>query len=330
MKRFVALFLALMALSPASWAKTEKIRSTKLPNGLPVEEYRLDNGLQILLVQDHSAPVFTYQVWFKVGSATEKMDPKLQKTGLAHLFEHMMFRGTAKVPDGDFAKQMSAAGESGLNATTWLDRTNYFESLPKDKLELAFTLESDRMANLALDDKLFKTELGAVFGERKMGRDKPSRVANDELWELAFDKHPYKWTTMGTTEELNSFTVDEANYFYKTYYAPNNATIILIGDFDTGKALHLAEKYYGKYKAQEIPHREPAPEAPQTAAREKEIFHPLATADLLEIGYHIPDSKNADIPALQVLGAVLSTGNGSIMEQELVQEGLASSIGAGP
>ncbi|MGE3263561.1 MAG: M16 family metallopeptidase [Bacteriovoracia bacterium] len=329
MKRFAALFLALLAISPLAWAKTEKVRSTKLPNGLQVQEYRMENGMQVLLVQDHSAPVFTYQVWFKVGSATEKMDPKLQKTGLAHLFEHMMFRGTPTVPDGMFTKKMSAAGEVGLNASTWLDRTNYFESLPKEQLELAFQLESDRMANLAIDDKLFKTELGAVFGERKMRADKPSSIANDALWELSYDKHPYKWTTMGTAAELNSFTVDEANYFYRTYYAPNNATLILIGDFETAKALRLAEKYYGKFKAQEIPRREPPVEPAQTEARKKEVTHPLATSDLLMIGYHIPDCRHSDMPALQVLGAVLSTGNGSIMEQELVQEGIASSVGAG-
>jgi zinc protease len=324
------LFLALVAFSPLGWAKTEKVRSTKLPNGLQVQEYKLDNGMQILLVQDHSAPVFTYQVWFKVGSATEKLDPKLNKTGLAHLFEHMMFRGTATNPDGMFDKKMSTAGAVGLNATTWLDRTNYFESLPKDKLELAFQLESDRMANLALDDKLFKTELGAVFGERKMGRDKPARVASEELWDLAFDKHPYKWTTIGTTAELNSFTVDEANYFYKTYYAPNNAALILIGDFEPAKALRLAEKYYGKYKAQEIPHHTPLKEPAQTEARERDVNHPLATSDLLDIGYHIPDCRSPDLSALNVLGAVLAIGNGSILEQELVQEGIASSVSAGP
>jgi zinc protease len=331
MKRFGFLFLALalIAAAPAS-AKTKKIKSSTLPNGLTVQEYRMDNGMQLLFVQDHSAPVFTYQVWFKVGSATEKMDPKLHRTGLAHLFEHMMFRGTPTTKDGEFDVKMSSAGATGLNATTWLDRTNYFESLPRDQLELPFQLESDRMANLVVDEKLFKTELGAVFGERKMGRDKPARVANDELWELAYDVHPYKWTTMGTTEELNSFTVEEANYFYKTYYAPNNATLILLGDFEIPRAIRLAEKYYGKYKAIDIPQRQPPIEPPQKKARKKEITHPLATADLLAIGYHIPDIRHPDLPALNVLGSILAIGNGSILEQELVQEGIASSASAGP
>lgn len=330
MKLFSALILALLVISPNAWAKTEKVRSTKLPNGLMVQEYKMHNGMQILLVEDHSAPVFTYQMWFKVGSSTEKMDPKLQRTGLAHLFEHMMFRGTPTVPDGMFTKKMSAAGEVGLNATTWLDRTNYFESLPKEQLELAFQLESDRMVNLVIDEKLFKTELGAVHGERKMNLDKPSRAVSEQLWKLAFDKHPYKWTTMGTAAELDSFTVDEANYFYKTYYAPNNATLILLGDFDAAKALRLAEKYYGKMKAQEIPRHEPPTEAPQTEARRKEVNHPLATSDLLALGYHVPDCRHADLPALNVLGTVLAVGNGSILEQDLVQEGIASAVSAGP
>lgn len=330
MKLISTLLLALSLASIPTWAKTEKVRTTKLPNGLQVQEYRMDNGMQILLVEDHSAPVFTYQVWFKVGSATEKMDPKLERTGLAHLFEHMMFRGTPTVPDGQFDKKLSAAGGTGMNASTWLDRTNYYESLPKEKLELIFQLESDRMANLVIDEKLFKTELGAVFGEQKMRRDKPGSVASEELWNLAFEKHPYKYSTMGTTEELNSFTVEEANYFYKTYYAPNNATLILVGDVDPGKALKLAEKYYGKYKAQEIPAREPPVEPKQTAARKKEVRHPLATSDLLAWGYHIQNSRSADMAALNILGSLLTTGNGSILEQELVQEGLANGVSAGP
>ena len=330
MKMTFLLLLAMSLAAPATMAKTDKVRSTKLPNGLAVQEYRMDNGLQLLFVQDKSAPVFTFQMWFKVGSATEKMDPKLQRTGLAHLFEHMMFRGTPANPDGQFDVKMSSAGATGLNATTWLDRTNYFESLPKDKLELAFQLESDRMANLAIDEKLFKTELGAVFGERKMGRDKPARIASEETWELAFDKHPYKWSTIGTTEELNSFTVEEANYFYKTYYAPNNAVLILLGDFDISKAIQLAERYYGKMKAQEIPNVQPAVEATQEKARSKEVSHPLATSDILSIGYRIPDMRSPDLSPLNVLGTFLAVGNGSVLEQELVQEGIASSVSAGP
>ena len=309
---------------------TEKLNETRLPNGLVVHEYRLANGMQILLVPDHSAPVFTFQKWFKVGSAGEKMDPRLKKTGLAHFFEHMMFRGTKKVPEGQFDARLTSAGSVGLNATTWLDRTNYFESLPKEKLELAFQLESDRMTNLVINEKAFKNELGAVIGELKMRKDKPGSVAYEAVWDLAFDVHPYKYTVIGTEEELNSFTVDDAMYFYRTHYAPNNATMILLGDFDPKRAIALAEKYYGKYPAKKLPEPEVPVEPPQQKARTRELTHPLANSNFLYWGYRIPDGRSADIAPLEVIGAILSTGDGSILEQDLVQEGHASSVGAGP
>lgn len=331
MKIFSALLLACLAFSaPTSWAKTEKIRETALPNGLKVHEYRMQNGLQILLVPDKSAPVFTFQAWFKVGSAVEKMDPKLNRTGLAHLFEHMMFRGTPKYPDQVFDNKLSAAGAVGLNATTWLDRTNYFESLPKERLELVFELESDRMTNLAINEALFKTELGAVFGELKMRNDKPSSVAYELLWNLAFDQHPYKHSVIGTPDELNSFTVEDAMHFYKTYYSPNNAALIILGDFSIPRALALSEKYYGKMKSQPIPDHTPPVEPVQTKARTKKINHPLANSDVLMLGHKIPDINSEDMAALDVVASVLAYGNGSWLEQELVQEGIVSSVSCSP
>lgn len=329
MKAWILLATALaLTPLPQAWAKTQKVQETKLPGGLVVHEYKLDNGLQLLLVPDSSAPVFSYQVWFKVGSVTEKMDPQLKKTGLAHLFEHMMFRGTPKNPDQIFDKRLSSAGAVGLNATTWIDRTNYFESLPKDKLELAFELESDRMSNLIINEKLFKTELGAVMGELKMRNDKPASVAYEKLWDLAFDQHAYKYSVIGTPDELNSFTVANAMHFYKTYYAPNNATVILLGDFKIPQAIALAEKYYGKIPSQTIPHFAPVTEPEQKAARSREETHPLATSDILMLGFKVPAITHTDMPAIAVAGAALAYGNGSWLEQDLVQENIASGVSA--
>lgn len=331
MKLLLTLSLALtFAASLAAEAKTTLVKELSLPNGLKVHEYRMDNGMQLLLVPDKSGPVFTYQMWFKVGSASEKLDPNLKKTGLAHLFEHMMFRGTPKVPDGVFDQKLSQAGAVGMNATTWFDRTNYFESLPKDKLELAFQLESDRMQNLKINEKLFKTELGAVFGELKMRNDQPSSVAFEKLWELAYDVHPYRNPVIGTPEELNSFTVADANYFYRTYYSPNNATLILLGDFEIPRAIKLAEKYYGKMKSQKIPVHEFPTEPEQTKMKRKDITHPLATSDVLMLGYKTPGIMHEDMPTLEAVGALLASGNGSWLEQELVQENIVSSVSASP
>jgi len=328
--KILSLLALALALSCPAWAKTEKIRETALPNGLKVHEYRLGNGLQILLVPDTSAPVVTFQAWFKVGSADEKMDPALQRTGLAHLFEHMMFRGTPKNPDQVFDNKLSAAGAVGMNATTWFDRTNYFESVPKERLELVLELESDRMANLVINEQLFKTELGAVFGELKMRNDKPGSVAYEKVWNLAFDQHPYKYSVIGTPEELNSFTVKDAMHFYRTFYAPNNATIILLGDFKVTAALRLVEKYYAKMKPQPLPARNAPLEPPQTKARAQSLSHPLAVSDVIMLGYKIPAMNHPDMAALEVAASVLAYGNGSWLEQELVQEGIVSSVSASP
>src|SRR3989344_8570867 len=150
------------------------VSSNRLPNGLEVEEFRLGNGIRVLLVADGTAPVFNYQLWVHAGSLTEVMDPKLKRAGLAHLFEHMMFRGTKNNPGRSYDLKMSAAGENGLNASTSYDRTNYFVSLPRDKLDFLLEIEADRFQNLAIDDAMFKNEVGAALGELKMGKDRPS------------------------------------------------------------------------------------------------------------------------------------------------------------
>ncbi|NUM87626.1 MAG: insulinase family protein [Bdellovibrionales bacterium] len=310
--------------------KPKKIVEKPLPNGLKVHEYRMANGMRLLLVPDHSAPVVTYQVWFRVGAVDEQMDPRLNRTGLAHFFEHMMFRGTPKVPDGQFSSKISEIGGTKENATTWLERTNYFASVPKESLELLFNLESDRMANLIINEKLFDTERGAVLGELKMGKDKPARVMSEELWALAFQKHPYRSTTIGTEAELKSFTVEDAVYFYRKFYAPNNATLILLGDFQIPKALELAAKYYGPMLPQRI-ERVPSPAEPdQAEARRKEVTHPLATNEAVSLGFKIPAVSHPDGPAVYALAAVLSSGESSVLEQALVAKGLATKVAAGP
>jgi zinc protease len=322
--------MAEAAKKAPAYGEATKVQETRLPNGLIVNEYTLKNGMQLLLIPDHTAPVFTYMVWMKAGSATEKLDPKIGKTGLAHFFEHMMFRGTKKYGEGKLDSLLSKAGAVGENANTWVDRTTFFESLPKEQLELAFRLESDRLENLAIDEKGFKNELGAVIGELKMRQDKPSLVASEKVWDLAFTKSPYKWTTIGTIDDLHGFTVADANYYYHTYYVPNDATLILIGDFEIPEALKLAGKYYGVYPPQDIPKNTPEPEPEQTEKRELTMTHPLANSNIIEMGYRIPSGTHADIPALEMIGAILSAGDGSILEQELVQTGVASHVGAGP
>jgi zinc protease len=327
MLKIILISLVLLNSSLLAHA-AEKVGVSKLPNNLEVHEYKLKNGLQILIVPDHSAPVFTFQAWYRVGSADEKLDPKLQRTGLAHFFEHMMFRGSKNYP-GDYFSIISPMGSNDENATTSYDRTNYFESLPKERLDSILKLEADRAVNLVVNEKIFDTERGAVLGEYKMGRDRPGTIAYDELSSLAFEKSPYRATIIGTEEEIKGFTVAEAQYFYRTYYAPNNATVILLGDLDPDTAVTHVEKFYGKMIPQEIPQNAAEIDPEQTKARRKQVTHPLSKNDLLTIGFVVPSVSDKDYPVLEAAAAILSSGDSSFLEQDLVAKGYASRVSAG-
>lgn len=294
-----------------------------LPNGLPFHFYKLPNGLRVYIVENHSAPVFTFQLWYKVGSKHEKLDPKIGATGLAHLFEHMMFRGTKNVADGEFDKILTKNGLVDGNATTWLDRTNYYESLPADKLDLVLELEADRMANLQISQEVFDTEREAVLGEYNMGLDDPETVAYDKLYETAFLKHPYRYTTIGTEQEIKSFTREMAMYFYDTYYSPGNASILIVGDVDPKNTVNLIVKHFGQMAEKNVPQFVASPEPPQTIERRVEFKHEQLQSPKLVLGYHTPAVRHADIPALLVAESILTNGESSVLEDVWVNGGLA-------
>ncbi|OFZ79500.1 MAG: hypothetical protein A2583_07725 [Bdellovibrionales bacterium RIFOXYD1_FULL_53_11] len=298
-----------------------------LPNGLSMHYQKLGNGLQVYIVENHDAPVFTYQVWFRVGAKDEKLDKRLDVTGLAHLFEHMMFRGTKSVPDGEFDRILARNGVNDGSATTWLDRTNYYESMPSRHLELVIRLEADRMANLVINKKLLDTEREAVLGEYRMCKDDPVHVANEKLFSAAFAVHPYRYPTLGSEEEIRRFSKADADYFYKTYYAPNNAAVVIVGDVDPEKAFKLVKKHYGPFKAQRLPLRKAPAEPPQTAERKVEFGHPRLMQSRLFLGYHIPAAVHADIPALMIAHAMLTLGEGSVLNRNWVNAGLSVSAG---
>jgi zinc protease len=289
--------------------------------------HRLSNGLRLLCLPNASSPVVTYQTWFEVGARDEKLDPRLQATGLAHLFEHMMFRGTKTLGDGEFDKTLALNGVYGENATTWLDRTNYYESVPAEKLELVMRLEADRMVNLVIDETVLDTEREVVLGEYRMGLDDPDSVAFDHLFDAAYTQHPYKFTTIGTEEEIKRFSKSDADYFYGRFYAPNNAYVIVAGDVDPTRVFELAEKCYGGYPAQQI-QRVPAPREPvQTAARKRQFTHAQLADPKVVLGYHAPEVTHADHAALWVAHAHLSQGEGSALQAAWVDSGIAASQG---
>jgi len=289
-----------------------------------IQEYKLPNGLQILLLEDHVAPLVTYMTWVRAGSRDELSG----KTGLAHLFEHMMFRETMHLKNGEFAMKVAEmGGGSHLNANTYTDRTTFFTSLPSMYLEEITRLEADRLENLKITQELLNNERGAVLGELNMGKDRPGRRLSDELFKTAFTKSPYRITTIGLKEDIERFTVEDCLTFYKMYYAPNNATILIIGDFDPSNAVDLVNKYYGQIQSKTSPPRDYAKEPEQTSPREKSVKLPIGS-EHFALAFHTPGIEDPDQAALTGLAAVLSSGQSSPLYRSLVDKQIVKSIDA--
>jgi zinc protease len=283
--------------------------------GLHARMFRLPNGLKIILVRDSSAPVFAYQTWFAVGSRHEREGI----TGIAHLFEHLMFNQTEHHPPGELDRLIETAG-GDTNAATWVDWTFYRDNLPKAELKLAVELEADRMAHLTLGETQVESEREVVANERRFRvEDDVDGFLNEELYKAAFTVHPYHWPTIGWMRDIESISIEDCRAFYRTYYAPNNATVVLVGDVDEDAALKLIEAQYGRIPAQQIPADRAAPEPAQAGERRQSWQKPV-TADKLRIGYKAPPLGHADYAALEVASEILFGGNSSRLHRRLVVE----------
>lgn len=281
----------------------------------PVHRFRLGNGLRLLLLVDRAAPVVSYYTWFRVGSRHEKPG----KTGLAHLFEHLMFNETEGLKAGEFDRKLEESGAES-NAATWFDWTYYYESLPKDSFGLAVDLESERMARLVLRDPQVVSEKEVVTNERRLRvEDDPEGTANELLYKLAFTKHPYHWPTIGWMEDIQGFTPADCETFYETYYAPNNATVVVVGDVDEEDVLARIRDRYGPIDASAIPEEDTQPEPPQLEPRSAELKKPTATEKIL-VAYHGPALGDADHPALCLFNEILFGGRASRMHRVLVEK----------
>jgi len=305
----------------ARWTFEGSVPFTDLSAALPaadppyVHRFRLGNGLRLLLLVDRSAPVLSYFTWFRVGSRHEKPG----KTGLAHLFEHLMFNEAEGLKAGEFDRKLEENGAES-NAATWLDWTYYYESLPKDRFALAVKLESQRMAKLILREPQVVSEKEVVANERRMRVDDDVEgAANEILYKTAFTKHPYSWPTIGWMTDIEGFTPDDCVAFYKTYYAPNNATIVVVGDVREQDVLEKLRDAYGPIPASEIPEEDTVPEPPQLEMREVVMEKPTASEKVL-LGFHGPALGDADHAALSILNEVLFGGRASRMYRELVTE----------
>jgi zinc protease len=280
-----------------------------------VERWRLASGLTVLLLVDKSAPVVSYSTWYRVGSRHEKAG----KTGLAHFFEHLMFNETEHLKAGEFDRKLEESGAES-NAATWFDWTYYYEALPKDRLGLAVKLESDRMAHLVLRDKQVESEREVVSNERRFRVDDDVEgAANEELYKLAFTVHPYSWPTIGWMKDIEGYTPADCQAFYKTYYAPNNATVIVVGDFSEAAVLTKIQEAYAPIAAANIPPEDTHPEPPQLEERRLVLKKPTPTEKIL-IGYRGPALGDADHAPLSLLSEILFAGRASRLYKRLVTE----------
>jgi zinc protease len=294
--------------------------------GLVVRSFELGNGLEIHLLRDDAAPVVSYQSWFRVGSRHEEEG----KTGLAHFFEHLMFKETKNHGPGEFDRLLEVAGGE-TNAATWTDWTQYYDNLPSRKLSLAVRLEADRMHNLILRAPAVASEKEVVMNERRYRVDDDVEgKANEVLYARAFTEHPYRWPTIGWMTDIEGYTVADCQRFYRTYYAPNNAVIVVAGDIDEAATLGLIREHYAAMRSAKIPKEKRVVEPPQKRERRKKLVQPTDT-EKLEIGWRSPAWAERDYARLTVLDEILSGGRSSRLYRALVAEGeLATTVSAAP
>jgi predicted Zn-dependent peptidase len=291
------------------------------------KEFKLKNGLRVILAEDHSAPTYSICVTYNVGSRDERPG----RTGFAHLFEHMLFQGSANVGKGEHFILVQNNGGSA-NGTTSAERTNYFETLPANQLELGIFLEADRMRSPSITQANFDNQRLTVQEERRQSYDnRPYGRTYETVIDTAYDNFAYKHSTIGSMDDLNAATVEDAAKFFRAYYAPNNAVLSLAGDFKTDAALALIKKYFEDIPAQPPPPVPDVGEPGQNAERRRTIEDAFAQAPRIDIVYKIPPGNTADWYALAMLGQVLSSGVSSRLYQMLVKEKeLALGVSAGP
>lgn len=284
-----------------------------------IYEFKLNNGLKLIVQEDHRSPVVVSQVWYRAGS----LDEVNGKTGVAHVLEHMMFKGTKEVKSGQFSRLIAAAGGKE-NAFTSTDYTCYFQQLEKSHLPLSFKLEADRMVNLQLTEEDFAKEIKVVMEERRWRTDdKPQSQVNEAFQGTAYRAHPYARPVIGFMNDLENMTVEDAREWYSNWYAPNNATLVVVGDVKAQEVFKLAKQYFGKLKPKVLPVRKPQVEPAQIGERRVVVKAPAKLPYLL-MGYHVPPLMNDETDwepyALEVLAGVLSGNPAARLNQNLVRE----------
>ncbi|MDR1990191.1 MAG: insulinase family protein [Acidobacteriaceae bacterium] len=286
------------------------------PPKLPYDISTLPNGLTLILSEDHSTPIVHLQVWYHVGSKNERPG----RTGFAHLFEHMMFKGSRNVPPDEHTSKIAAVGGQA-NAYTTDDETVFWETLPSQYLPLAMWLEADRMASLRIDKSTFTHEREVVKEERRLRVDnQPYGRLGEIIYEQSFTTHPYKHSAIGSMIDLEAASIDDVRDFYQTYYVPQNATVVVVGDIDMAQAKALAMQYFGRVPTSGRPVPRDIPqEPPQTVERRVTVTAPWPLPAVV-VAYHITYDGHPDSYPLHIASKVLSDGQSSRIYQSLVYE----------
>lgn len=282
---------------------------------LQFSEYNLPNGLHVILCPDKSAPVVAVDVWYHVGSKNEEPT----RTGFAHLFEHMMFQGSANVGKAEHMRFIEQAGGKFNGSTTW-DRTNYFETLPSNRLELALWLESDRMLSLDISRTNLDNQRKVVKEERRYRVDnKPYGTSWEKIFSMAYRSHPYHWPVVGYMEHLDAASVRDVRSFFGKYYAPNNAVLVVAGEFDVAEARRLVEKYFGEIRAAAVGGADPVADPPLMGAV-RDVVHDNVLLPAVFMAFRVPSMTSDDSDALNIAGGILSDGKSSRLYRKLVYE----------
>jgi predicted Zn-dependent peptidase len=287
---------------------------------VPIERHELDNGLRIILSPDSRTPIVAVNLWYDVGSRNEEPG----RTGFAHLFEHMMFQGSANVAKGEHFALVQAAGGT-LNASTWTDRTNYFETLPSHELELALWLESDRMASLlpAMTQEKLDNQRDVVKNERRLSVDnQPYGTAEERMQALLWPTgHPYHHSTIGSMEDLSAASLDDVSRFFATYYAPNNAVLTVAGDFDAEAALAGIARHFGPIPANpDLPSAPSGDVAALLGSEVREVVPDQVELPRVHVAYRIPPFGTDGHQAFDVVSDLLGTGRASRLYRSLVRD----------
>lgn len=311
-KRFMPMLC--LRLIPLLLALT--VPATALAN--PYER-QLANGLRVIVKEDRRAPTVAHMVWYRAGS----MDEKSGTTGVAHVLEHMMFKGTPSAGPGEFSRRVAAAGGRD-NAFTSRDYTAYFQQVPKHKLSEMMQLEADRMRHLTLDPEEFAQEIRVVMEERRLRTDdQPQSLLFEQLTATAYQAHPYRVPIIGWMSDLENMTVKDARAWYESWYVPNNAYVVVVGDVEHNAVFELAEQHYGAVPARPLPARKPQDEPPQTGMRRLTVRAP-AELPVVMMAYKVPVirdvERDVDPYALEMLSAVLDGHEAARFSKHLVRQ----------